>query len=161
MIYRLTTFDALALGALMMVPQVAESATSSKFEVSAGRVNPTAQGQMMSAGYLTLRNPTSRVETVVAASSPAAEAVEVHLASMTGGVMRMRKVGSLSIPAGGEVRFQPGGYHLMINNPRSRLVAGTTFPLDLHMASGRKIRVMMRVAPLGGDESKGGKHEHR
>lgn len=147
--FRITTVGALILGTLMAFPQIVTSAQPSRIVVEHGRVNSTAPSQAVTAGYLTIRNSTGRVATVIGASSPAASSVEIHDVSVTNGVARMRKLETLAIPTGSEVRFAPGGYHMMINGLRSRLVAGQTFPVTLHFASGQSVNIAMRVTGPG------------
>lgn len=147
--FRITTAGALILGTLMAFPQIVTSAQPSRVMVEHGSVNSTAPGQAVTAGYLTIRNSSGRVATVLGASSSAASSVEIHDVAVTNGVMRMRQLETLAIPAGSEVRFAPGGYHMMINGLKSRLVAGQTFPVTLHFASGQSINVAMRVTGPG------------
>lgn len=158
--FRITTVGALILGTLMAFPQIVTSAQPSRVVVEHGRVNSTAPGQTVTAGYLTLRNSSGKVATVIGASSPAASSVEIHDVSVTNGVARMRKLETLSIPAGSEVRFAPGGYHMMINGLKTRLVAGQVFPVKLHFASGLSMDVAMRVTGpgMGAANSTGAAH---
>lgn len=159
--YWLTTMDALILGALMAAPQMATSAQPGQLMASGGRVNPTAPGQTVTAGYLTLQNSSNKVETVVGASSPMARSIEIHNVSINNGIAQMRRLESLALPSGSVVRFAPGGYHLMIHGLRTRIAAGQTFPVKLHFASGRTIDVPMQVANANGDKKPGNSsHAH-
>ena len=45
----------------------------------------------------------------MAAESPVAKAVELHTHTNDGGVMRMRKIDSITVPAGGMTMLKPGG----------------------------------------------------
>jgi copper(I)-binding protein len=144
----------------MAFSQIVTSAQPSRVLAEHGQVNSTAPGQVVTAGYLTLRNSSDRLVTVIGASSTAAGSVEIHDVSVTNGVARMRKLETLSIPAGSEVRFAPGGYHMMINGLKNRLVAGQVFPVKLHFASGLSIDVAMRITgpDMGAAKSKGDAH---
>ena len=51
---------------------------------------------------------------LIGAFREAADRVEIHQNSMADGVMRMRRVEAVDIPARGEARLEQGGYHLMI-----------------------------------------------
>ena len=46
--------------------------------------------------------------------SPLAARVEMHSSSMAGGVMSMKQEDRVAVPAGGQVTFGPGAYHLML-----------------------------------------------
>jgi hypothetical protein len=47
------------------------------------------------------------------------------------GLATMRPVESITIPAGAEIRFEPGGLHVMIMGLESSLVSGDTVRLSL------------------------------
>ncbi|RZL36247.1 MAG: copper chaperone PCu(A)C [Rubrivivax sp.] len=68
---------------------------------------------------------------VVAASSPVAEAVEIHEMKMDGGVMKMRAVDALPLPAGQAVALKPGSYHVMLMGLKAPIKAGDKVPLTL------------------------------
>ncbi len=66
------------------------------------------------AGYMKIINHGAGPDRVVSANSPLANRVELHTHTMIDGVMKMRPVGTIEVPAKGEVEFAPGGLHLMI-----------------------------------------------
>lgn len=68
---------------------------------------------------------------LVSASSPVAGVVEIHEMSMDGGVMKMRAMPGLELPAGKAVELKPGGYHVMLMDLKQQLKAGDTVPLTL------------------------------
>ena len=86
--------------------------------------------------YLRILNLGDRDMTLVAASSPAAEAVELHTHIDDAGVLRMRQVKEIAVPAGGEVAFKPGGYHVMLIGLPLPLLAGDKVPFTLRFADG-------------------------
>lgn len=68
---------------------------------------------------------------LVAAQSPVAGVVEVHEMAMDGGVMKMRAVPSLTLPAGKAVELKPGGYHVMLMDLKGQVKDGDTVPMTL------------------------------
>jgi copper(I)-binding protein len=50
---------------------------------------------------------------------------------MEGGMMRMRAVDKLALPAGKAVELAPGGYHVMLMDLAKPLQEGDTVPLRL------------------------------
>lgn len=154
MAFRLTTVDAFLLGSLMAAPQIASNFETDKLQVIDGRVSATDQKNNSSSGFLTLRNSTAKAETIVGASSPSAGAVEVHSASVLNGAERKQKVDSLSVPAGGEIRFKPDGHHLMIDKLKTELVEGQKIQITLHLASGRNIPATMLVSGSASEHDK-------
>jgi copper(I)-binding protein len=101
-------------------------------------------------GFLTIKNTGSAADRLVAASSPAADMVQVHEMKMDGNVMRMREVEKgLEIPAGGSVTLAPGGYHLMMMGLKGPLKQGTSVPVTLVFEKAGKIDVQLSVEGLG------------
>ncbi len=84
----------------------------------------TKPGQKNGAAYMELEASESALITKV--ESPQAKAVEVHNMIMDKGVMKMRKVDRLELPAGTSVKFEPGGLHLMLIGLKKPLKSGDT-----------------------------------
>ena len=68
---------------------------------------------------------------LLSAQSPVAGVVEVHEMAMDGGVMKMRAVPSLALPAGKAVDLKPGGYHVMLMDLKGKVKDGVTVPVTL------------------------------
>ncbi|MGD9952231.1 MAG: copper chaperone PCu(A)C [Burkholderiales bacterium] len=78
-----------------------------------------------------LRITSTKAAKLVGASSPAAGVVEIHRSSMEGGVMRMRRVEAIELPAGQAVELKPGGYHVMMMQVPKPLTEGQSVPITL------------------------------
>lgn len=91
-------------------------------------------GVRTGAAYLRIRNVGDRDMTLVAAFSPAADAVELHTHVDDAGVLRMRQVKEIVVPAGNEVAFKPGGYHVMLIGLPLPLLAGDKVSITLRFA---------------------------
>jgi copper(I)-binding protein len=92
--------------------------------------------------------------------SPAAETAEVHRMKMEKGMMRMRAVPSLELPAGEPVRLEPGGYHIMLFDLRRSLVAGQKLKLELTFEDTAKRRHRVPVQALVRDRDSGSASGH-
>jgi copper(I)-binding protein len=84
-----------------------------------------------SAAYFVLHNRGGEADRLVSARTEVAGVVELHRSGIEDGVMRMRQVESIAIPANGEARLEPGGYHLMLIGVTRELRAGERFPITL------------------------------
>lgn len=105
------------------------AAAAQPVTVSDAWVRAPAPGQRVAAAYMEL---TSRVNlSLVAVASPAAGGVELHSTSVDGGVMKMRPVGRIELPAGKPVKLAPGGLHVMLVDLKQPLKAGDKVPLTL------------------------------
>ncbi|MDB5444353.1 MAG: hypothetical protein JWP73_2729 [Phenylobacterium sp.] len=118
-------------------------------EVAAPWSRPAVAGGS-GVGYLVLANRGRSPEALVKVESRAARAVEIHRASVTGGVMSMAAQARVEIPAGGSVSFAPGGYHLMFQDLTRTLKPGDRLPATLVFASGRRLAVDFAVGTGGG-----------
>lgn len=102
------------------------------------------------AGYLTLVNPSKTDRVLTGASSPDYASVELHQSFPTGsGEMGMRRIDQLRVPAGGEVRLAPGGFHLMLMRARHAIKPGETVSVVLKFKHGPDLRVSLPVKPAG------------
>lgn len=107
---------------------------------------PTAGAATPGAGYMTLDNRGPADDRLVSASSPAAEAVTMHRTEVRDGVAGMRpQEGGIAVPAGGTVRLEPGGYHLMLERLRRPLALGETVPVSLTFAKAGTVTVDLKV----------------
>ena len=84
---------------------------------------------------------------VVSASSPVAASVEIHEMKMDDGVMKMRAVDALPLPAGQAVALKPGSYHVMLMGLQRPIKAGEAVPLTLTVEGedGKRTAVEVRA----------------
>ena len=101
---------------------------------------------MTGVGFMVVSNSGSTPDTLVGVSSPVARKVEVHRSSMAGGMAMMEPAPLVSLPAGGVVRFAPGGYHLMFLGLTRTLKLGDSVPATLTFASGAQVKARFSVA---------------
>ncbi len=96
-------------------------------------------------GYLVLRNTGSKPDKLLSASVAIARKVELHTCDKAGDTPTMRQVDTVDIPAGGEVRLEPGGSYLMLMELKKPLEEGQRFPIVLQFEHAGKITVDMFV----------------
>ena len=83
------------------------------------------------AAYFRVENRGGEPDRIVSAHTGIAEAVELHTHDMEDGMMKMRQVESVDVPAGGAVLFKPHGMHLMLFGLKQPLVNGERFDLTV------------------------------
>ena len=88
-----------------------------------------APGQTVGAAYMTLIS--AQDSTMVKVESDIAGTVEIHSMSMDNGVMKMRMLEELPLPAGKAEKLAPGGFHLMLFDLKKPLTAGESVKLTL------------------------------
>jgi copper(I)-binding protein/cytochrome oxidase Cu insertion factor (SCO1/SenC/PrrC family) len=102
----------------------------------------------MNAGYMTLVNAGSEDVRLVKVESRAFDYVEVHEMAQVDGLMEMREIDQLVIPAKAQAELAPGGKHLMMSGPRRPLEAGQRVDLVLTFDSGVKQTVSVRISSM-------------
>jgi copper(I)-binding protein len=86
---------------------------------------------------------------LISATSTVAGTVEIHEHVNEGGVMKMRRVDGLAVPAGGSVTLKPGGYHLMLMDLKRPLKQGDKLQLTLTFEKAGTVAVEGPIAPIG------------
>ncbi|MBA3032393.1 MAG: copper chaperone PCu(A)C [Gammaproteobacteria bacterium] len=99
-------------------------------------VRQAPPGAKVTGAYMTLRNAGDRAVPLVTAGSVAAHITELHNHINDGGVMRMRQVKEIVVPAKGEVMLKPGSYHVMLIDMKAPLKDGDTVAITLGFADG-------------------------
>jgi copper(I)-binding protein len=103
-----------------------------------------------SGGYFALRNGSDKSVTLTGADSPACGMLMLHKSQNTGGMSGMADMAQVVVPAGGEVRFAPGGYHLMCMDAKAVLKPGAKVPVTLQFADGAKVTSPFAVRNAAG-----------
>lgn len=107
----------------------------------------TAPGQEVGAAYMELKSSEDCILTKV--ETPVAGSVEIHKMSMKDGVMGMRMLEALDLPAGQTVKLEPGGFHLMLFDLKSPLKTGGSVPATLHFKTKNGKTLMLKtVLPI-------------
>jgi periplasmic copper chaperone A len=85
-----------------------------------------------SAVYMSLTDRGTSADELVAASSPVAQKVQLHVFGVENGVYGMHKVDAIAItPGAASTVLRPGGAHVMLVSLTRPLRAGMTIPLTL------------------------------
>lgn len=118
-------------------------------EVSEAWARATMPGQKVAGVYMQLK--ADRPARLIGVRCSAAKTAEVHQMSHAGGVMKMRKVEALDLPANRAVKLEPGGFHVMLFDIGKPLKPGERVPLTLIVEqAGKRVEVPVNaeVRPL-------------
>jgi periplasmic copper chaperone A len=142
---------ALAL-ATLFVPSLLIPAVASAHDVTAGALTiqhpwarATAASARTGALYVTVTNNGTESDRLLGVSTEIAAQCEMHVSETTGGMMTMRMVEDLEIPAGGSVTLAPSGTHVMMMGLKAPLQKGTTFPATLRFEKAGEVAVEVTV----------------
>ena len=95
--------------------------------------------------YMTIRNSGNQNDRLLRAETDIAAKVELHTMKMQGGQMKMSPVDSYQIPAGGEVKLQSGGDHIMLFGITREPKVGDVISLTLQFEKAGSMPVRVEV----------------
>ena len=133
---------ALLLGACRSEPEAAGLAVDEAWV----RLAPVP-GQP-AAAYFTIRGGESDTR-LASVTSPEAQRVELHESRMEGGMSRMRPLAEVTVPAGEELAFAPGGRHAMLFGLAGEVRPFGRLPLHFRFSTGEELRVHAFVLEAG------------
>lgn len=123
----------------------------------------TAPGQ--DSAMVDLSITSNQAATLVGFSSTASNSVELHSMTHDNGVMKMREVKRLVLPAGKTVQLGASGYHLMLVGLKAQLKAGESVPLTLNILLANKamraVEAKAEVRPLTEAAPQADEHMHQ
>ena len=97
------------------------------------------------AGYVVLSNPARQSVTITGVSSADFDRVELHVTRIEKGMARMEQEAELVVAAGGEVRFEPTGRHLMLLAPKRKFTVGDSVVLHFAFSDGTQQKIAFTV----------------
>jgi len=110
------------------------------------------------AAYMTLTNNSENDYELIGVSSAQFERVEMHRTIIEHEQARMEKQDIMTIKAGDTLKFEQGGNHLMLLNPKMNLKRGDEIDLSLIFENGNKLHTKAYVRKYS--EMHGMDHQH-
>jgi copper(I)-binding protein len=95
--------------------------------------------------FMVIMNRGTREAKVVMADNPTSKVTELHTHLNEGGVMKMRPVKEISVPAGGQAVLKPGSLHVMLIDMKAPLKEGDVVPITLGFDDGSRKTVDVPV----------------
>ena len=141
--WRLPDFICLLLALTLTLVHAASEAPS--VSVRDAWIREPPPGVSTLAGYMELRNDTSRHQVLMAASSSGFETVMMHRTIVKGGMAGMVHAEQIELAPNASFIFAPGGYHLMLMNPNRTLRAGDPVVINLEFRGGLVLPVTFEV----------------
>jgi len=122
--HTLLSFNLLVAGILFYT-----SVYAGEIQVEDAWSRATAPGQEVASVDLTITS--KQHARLIAVSSKVSKIGELHRMVMADGMMKMREVTAIDLPAGKHVKLGESGYHLMLVGLESPLKVGEKIPLTL------------------------------
>jgi protein SCO1/2 len=124
------------------------SASSGSISVAGAWSRATAGGASVGVVYFDLIN-SGPADTLLAIECPVAERTEMHATGSTDGIIKMRPVTSVDIPAAGRLSFRPGGLHAMLVGIKRPLQEGGRLPVTLVFRRSGRLQFEAAIRGLG------------
>ena len=137
------------IGALLaLATTFSLAADTAPLHVDAPYLRLPPPGAAATGAFMRIDNGGNSARQLVRADSPAADTVELHTHINENGMMKMRAVPSIPIPAGGHTELKPGSYHVMLIGMKQALKAGDSVPITLRFDDGTQLRIDAPVRPI-------------
>ena len=130
-------------------------------------VNPVVKAKPASsnitAAFMELVNPMTEDDILLSAETEIARVVELHNMVHEDGMMKMKKVDHIKIPAKGSASLKPGGFHLMLIGIKKAIKEGDMVPLTLHFqnAGTKHVQAVVKKIQIKHHHKMDKKKKHR
>jgi hypothetical protein len=142
---RLNAFVYLLLALLVSGCEAQQDRTP---EARNGWSRATPNGSQVAAVYGQLTNPGTQSVAIAAVHTPVARMAQVHESLVVDGMMQMRHVDPVELPAGSDLNLVPGGLHLMLMGLTQPLTTGMTFDVVFELADGQQLTLPVVVGTI-------------
>lgn len=141
--------NGLIFGGLLAFCLIGTAAAEPPIAIANAWSRATPPGAGAGAAFFVVENRGANDDTLLGADAEVADSVELHTHVHDSGVMRMRPIERILVPAGGRATLQPGGDHVMLIGLRAPLVEGQTYTLGLTFAKAGHVAVPVTVKAIG------------
>ena len=104
----------------------------------------SGQPGQVSAAFMEIKNK-GAADKIVSANCDCAKATELHTMTMADGKMIMAQVPTMEVPANGELKLKPGGYHIMLIGLNRPLVSGETLPIKVKFEKAGEVTLQAKI----------------
>lgn len=131
------------LRTLLLLAAIGPASIWAQVKVDNAWARATVQGQQATGVFMQLTAP--QATQLVAVSTPVAGVAEIHEMKMDAGVMKMRAMPKLDLPANQKVELKPGGYHLMLMDLKTPLTSQASVALTLTFRDAKGMQSQQQV----------------
>lgn len=147
-----TLLLALSVVALFALAPQSDAADNTGLKIEGAWSRATPPGASTGVIYFKIVNEGKTADRLLRVEADVAKTVELHESREENGVMTMRPIAAVDVPAGAAITFAPGGKHVMLMGLKTALKAGTDFPATLVFEQAGAIKTNVTIsetAPSG------------
>jgi hypothetical protein len=115
--------------------------------------------QKATGGFMKISNTSDKAIKLLSAASDVSKVVELHTHIKEAGMMKMRKVEYIEVPANGVTMLKPGSYHVMFIDLIKPLKLNQIVNIELVFDNGEKLAVKAPVKKIEVGKAMHGKAE--
>ena len=117
-------------------------------------------GQTTTAAFMQLKNISGEEVIITGAQTGSSESAEIHAHIHHNGMMSMKRVNQIVIPANSIFELKPGGHHLMLIGLKQFLKEGDSVRLSLLQSDGSAINIEAPVRSVLNEHVNHADHSH-
>ena len=106
-------------------------------------------GTLPSAGYFSVMNVSDKTINLVGVQTDSFGMAMLHQTQRNGSTSEMVMVEKAPVPANETLKFAPGGYHLMLEEPKHALKVGSSIRMTFEFDDGEKVASGCAVRSAG------------
>jgi periplasmic copper chaperone A len=97
---------------------------------------------MNSALYFNINNGTNKADALYKVTAKVAEVVQLHATVKNDdGTIGMKEIKQIAVPAKSVIKFEPGGYHVMLIKLKKKLRVNSKIEFTFYFKSAGKVKV--------------------
>ena len=147
----------LIFAALLAASAFAQDAKIGNITVDHPWARATPGAVKNSAAFMVFDNK-GAADKLISVTGDVAREIQIHSMITEAGVMKMREIKALDIPANGKAELKPGGFHVMLIGLKDGLKEGEKFPLKLKFEKAGELTGVVTAEKPGALGHAGHKH---
>ena len=148
---------ALLIASVLSAASFAQDAKVGAITVGHPWARATPGAVKNSAAFMVFDNK-GAADKLIGVSGDIAKDIQIHSMITEAGVMKMREIKSLDIPANGKTELKSSGFHVMLIGLKDGLKEGATFPLKLQFEKAGEVTVLVKAEKPGAHDHAEHKH---
>lgn len=140
----------------VMLLLVSNVSLAGSLKVESPHVRLLPPMQKATGAFMKITNTSDKAVKLISAASDVSKIVELHTHVKEGGMMKMRQVKDIVIPAHGVTMLKPGSFHIMLIELKKPLRLNQMVDIELSFDNGEKVAVKAPVKKI-----KMGKMKHK
>tara|TARA_Y100001936_G_C15975851_1_gene613696 strand:- start:134 stop:538 length:405 start_codon:yes stop_codon:yes gene_type:complete len=129
---------------ILVIFVVVSFSTFAKISYQDAFIRLMPPGSFATAGFITIKNGSNTAVDLIGVESNFSKVTELHTHVVKDGIMQMRQVKKMKVPAKGELVLKPHGKHLMFLELTKKLDKNLKPKANLKFSNGKELKVLFK-----------------